>query len=184
MTFLPRKLYEAGGLAYIFQDGQCKPLAPHLAGLMRERGKVREVPWSEIIDKRRERQRERLDRKRNFWKSEPRIVPCYVWTFFNPQMIPYHGWYCYVISRHFSLAVNFRGFHGGLALSIMRAVPLGFLPVGDKKTFYEWTKKFAETYPRTHPIDKRKAGSLVGWIEDRSIFTLEKPTNGEEVTHA
>lgn len=178
MTFLPRKLYEPGGFAYEFTGGKCKPLAPHLAGLVREPGRgVREVPWSEIMDNRRKRQAERLDRKRHSWNSEPRIVPCYVWTFFNPQMIPYHGWYCYVVSRHFELAVNFRRFNAHLAESILRAVPLGFLPVADRDCFYQWMAKFAETYPRKHPIDKRKAGTLVGWITDRTRFTLQRPAS-------
>lgn len=176
MTFLPRKIYEPGGFAYEFTGGKCKPLAPHLAGLMSEPGgRRREVPWTEVMDMRRKRQAERLQRKQSFFIDEPRIVPCYVWTFFNPQMIPYYGWYCYVVSRYFSLAVNFQGFRNDLAVSIMTAVPLGFLPVDDKKVFYQWTEKFATTYPRIHPIDKRKAGSIVGWIRDRSIFTLDKP---------
>lgn len=176
-TFLPRKIYEPGGFAYEFTGGKCKPLAPHLAGLESSYGRYREVSWSEILDMRRERQRERLERKRHFFKHEPRVVPCYVWTFFNRAMIPYYGWYCYVVSRHFSIAVNFKGFRADLAESILRAIPLGFLPVADEKCFYEWMEKFAETYPRTHPIDKRKAGSLVGWITDRNTFTIERPTN-------
>lgn len=32
-TFLPRKLYEPEGLAYIYTGGKCNRLAPHLAGL-------------------------------------------------------------------------------------------------------------------------------------------------------
>lgn len=175
-TFLPRKLYEPGGLAYAFTDGKCLPLAPHLAGLESgHRGeKAREVPWTEILDRRRERQRERLLRKRTFFEPEPRIVPCYVWTFFNRQMIPYHGWYCYVVSRHFSIAVNFRDFRTELATSIMTAIPLGFLPITE--SFRDWMEAFAKEYPRTHPLDSRKAGSKIGWITDQRIFTLERPT--------
>jgi hypothetical protein len=180
VTFLPRKIYEPGGLAYEFTGGKCNPLAPHLAGLMKEpRRGVREVPWSEILDSRRARQKEHLDRKRHFWHCEPRTLPCYVWTFFNRQMIPYHGWYCYVISRHFSIAVNFRGFHTELAESILRAVPLGFLPVTDRKVFDAWMERFAETYPRKHSIDNRKAGSLVGWMTARTRFTVQRPAYQE-----
>lgn len=154
-------------------DGKCKPLAPHLAGLESYQGEYREVPWTEIMDKRRAWQKERLESKRYDWNREPRVVPCYVWTFFNRQMIPYHGWYCYVVSRYFSIAVNFRGFRTDLAESIMRAVPLGFLP--DTHFFDEWMERFAETYPRNHSKDKRKAGSRVGWITDRRVFTLDRP---------
>lgn len=177
MSFLPRKIYEPGGFAYLLTDGRCKPLAPHLAGLESYRGEYREVPWSEIMDRRRARQKERLERKRYDWDREPRVVPCYVWTFFNRQMIPYHGWYCYVVSRYFSEAVNFRGFRAKLAESIMIAIPLGLLPIPNQNHFDLWMERFAKTYPRQHPVDKRKAGSLVGWIADREKFTLERPTD-------
>jgi len=176
-TFIPRKIYEPGGFAYELTGGKCRPLAPHLAGLESygSRGlQPREVPWSELMERRRVRQKERLDGKRWFIR-EPRVVPCYVWTFYNQQMIPYHGWYCYVVSRYFSIDVNFRGFKKDLAQGIMRAVPLGLLPDGTERQFDRWMELFAKTYPRKHPIDKRKAGSLVGWITDRSLFTLDRP---------
>lgn len=164
MTFLPRKIYEPGGFAYLFTDGKCKPLAPHLAGLETSHGgtRRREVPWTELMERKRERQRERLQRKRWF-DPEPSVVPCYVWTFFNRQMIPYHGWYCYVVSRHFEIAVNFRGFRTDLAESIMREIPLGILPV--RECFTQWMEAFANAYPRHHLIDKRPAYSPIARTE-------------------
>lgn len=172
-TFLPRKLYEPGGLAYLMTGGKCRPLAPHLAGLERQEGgmEVREVPWTEIMERKRIRQKEHLRRIRSF-DPEPRIVPCYVWTFFNRQMIPYHGWYCYVVSRYFSIAVNFRDYKTDLAESIMRAIPLSVLPV--RECFDQWMEAFAKEFPRKHSIDKRKAGTKVGWIADRSAFSAER----------
>lgn len=147
MTFLPRKTYEPGGFAYLLTDGKCKPLAPHLAGLETYHGGLsrREVPWSEVMGRKRARQRERLERKRHFFEAEPAIVPCYVWAFFNRQMIPYHGWYCYVVSRHFEIAVNFRGFRTDLAESIMREIPMGFLP---SKEFFRQCLTFSLSVSR------------------------------------
>ena len=75
--------------------------------------------------------------------------------------------------RH--IAVNFRGFKDTLATSIMRAMPLGFLPA--PAVFDEWMETFTEAYPRQkHKHDPRKAGSKVGWLHNRETFTLERPT--------
>ena len=98
--------------------------------------------------------------------------------FFNAQDIPYHGWYCYVISRHFEIAVNFRGDKERLRTSIMNAMPLGFLPLRD--SFDDWMEAFAETFPRPpwprgEREDQRKAGSRIGWIQNRETFSLERP---------
>jgi hypothetical protein len=129
------------------------------------------VTWDEVMAARRKRQAERLE---NIMRpAEPEIVPCYVWTFFNRQEIPYHGWYCYVVSRYFSVSVNFRGFDRELAVSIMSAIPLGMLPIVEN--FSVWMPEFAKHYPRKHPHDPRKAGSKVGWIKERNLFTLERP---------
>jgi hypothetical protein len=178
MTFVPRKVWEPGGFGYLLTDGKCQPLAPHVAGIETNRfGERREVPWTELMERKRARQRERLQRIRWF-DPEPQIVPCYVWTFFNRQMIPYHGWYCYVVSRYFELAVNFRDFRTDLAESITQAIPLGLLP--GKEFFTLWMERFAQEYPRRTPIDKRKAGSKVGWITKRSVFTIERPAQQQE----
>ncbi len=177
-TIITRKVYEPGGLGYILTDGKCKPLPPDVAYLrsgagLWGAGDLEPVTWAEIMDGRRERQAERLRRIRHL-NDEPMVCPCYVWTFFNRQMIPYYGWYCYVVSRHFSIAVNFRGYNEKLATSIMTAVPLGILPL--KENFYKWMEAFAKAYPRAkHRFDFRKAGSRVGWITDRQSFTLEHP---------
>jgi len=130
--------------------------------------KGRWVTWDEVHDRRRERQARQLEFIVR--PDEPEIVPCYVWTFYNRQSIPYHGWYCYVISRHFELAVNFRHFDHELATSLMTAIPLGMLPV--EGNFEAWMPAFAKAYPRKHKHDRRKAGSCVGWISNRRRFIV------------
>jgi len=109
MSIIPRKVYEPAGFAHTFTDGKCKPLPSNVAYLKRNnRNELIQVTWDEVMAARREYQKERLERiERN---TEPTICPCYVWTFFNKQDIPYHGWYCYIISRYFEIGVNFRGF--------------------------------------------------------------------------
>ena len=133
------------------------------------------VTWREVHDRRRERQARILEWKRRV--PEPLIAPCYLWTFFNSGFI-YYGWYCYVVTLHDEIAVNFRGFNEHLARSIMEAVPVGMLPVTEN--FERWMKKFAKTHPRKHPRDRRRAGSVVGWLTTSEYgtaerFTLDRP---------
>jgi hypothetical protein len=160
-------------------NGGCAPLPADVAGRECEEGKhkYRFVTWAEILDKRRKRQAEHL--QRILFVPPPRegVVPCYVWVFFNPGFI-YYGWYCYVITRQGDHAVNFRGFDSILALSIMRAIPLGMLP--SESNFKAWMPAFAKAFPR--PVisgrkrkDRRRAGSKVGWLKDESIFSVNRP---------
>jgi hypothetical protein len=177
-TYIPRKVYEPGGLAYLVTDGKCKPLAPHVAALNHlYTGKFEEITWAEIIEQRRKEQADRLSCIRQC--AEPNILPCYVWTFFNEQDIPYHGWYCYVVTRHFEIGVNFRGFKEELAASIMQEILLG------PKVFYEWMKEFADRYPRNKPSgDPRKSGSRVGWLSNKTTFTLARPDSSPVTGHS
>jgi hypothetical protein len=172
---IPRSVWEPGGFAYTLLGGKCKPLPPDVAYVETDfRGQRHFITWTEVIERRRKWQAERL--ARIMTSSEPEVVPCYVWTFFNRQDIPYHGWYCYVVSRYFDIGVNFRGFRSELAESIMTAIPLGMLPMAE--CFEGWMKAFAERHPRAkHKHDPRKAGSLCGWIHNRSQFTLNHPTS-------
>ena len=136
------------------------------------KGGYRQVTWKEVHKARTERMHRNLEWKRQI--AEPTILPCYVWTFFNVQDIPYHGWYCYVVTRYFDIGVNFRGFDKDLAMSLMRTIPFGLLPL--ETNFYKWMELFAKNYPRKpHPKDKRKSGSLVGWLIDRKSFTFQRP---------
>jgi hypothetical protein len=142
-------------------------------------GKAIRVTWDEVMDYRRKRQADRMEDIMR--PSEPDIMPCYVWTFFNRQSIPYYGWYCYVVTRHSSDAVNFRGFDLELATSIMKEIPLGMLAI--KENFTAWMQAFAETHPRAkHKDDPRKAGSRVGWIYKNRSFTLARPSDNEKVS--
>lgn len=134
-------------------------------------GGLRDVTWAEVGEEKRRRQRERLARIR--WPEPPRIVPAYVWAFFVPGWI-YHGWHCYVVAREFDVSVTFRGLNIELAESIMRAVPLGMFPHIDH--FERWMPELAKRHPRKKPRhDRRRAGVVFGWLEDRRRFTLEKP---------
>jgi hypothetical protein len=179
MTFISRKFYEPGGIAYYLTDGRCKPLPPNVSHLVNDgRGHaMRQVTWEEVMEQRRKSQEKRLNLIRV--EEEPILLPCYVWTFFNAQEIPYHGWYCYVVTTQFDIGVNFKKFHNELAVSIMQAIPLGFLPI--KESFDDWMAAFANQFPRQkhhkdkHPKDKRKAGSIIGWLKNRESFTLERP---------
>lgn len=140
------------------------------------RGGIRDVTWAEVGEQKRRKQRERLERIRE--PSHPRFVPAYAWTFYNSGWI-YMGWHCYVVTRTEQIAVTFRGLNTGLAESIMRAVPLGMFPVVEN--FERWMESLAKQRPRRKPKrDRRRAGSVVGWLEYNSIgnptgFSLQRP---------
>ena len=137
----------------------------------------RPVTWAEVHAARRKDQERRLA---NIRLAElPAISPAYVWTFFNSQAIPYHGWYCYVVTRYERVAVNFRGFETSLARSIMLAIPLGMLPLVEN--FEAWMEELSRQHPRQKlRTDRRKAGSAVGWYDrKRKQFTLTKPSKNE-----
>lgn len=57
----------------------------------------------------------------------------------------------------------------------MREIPLGLLPLPVEKCFDQWMEAFAKAFPRKHPVDKRKAGSKVGWIARRERFSINRP---------
>lgn len=163
-TIILRSALEPGGFLYDPDRTVPADLARIVDG--------RIVTWAEIHARRGEDQRRRVAWKRGD-NDLPGVLPCYVWTFYNRQAIPYGGWWCYVVTRHFDIGVNFRGFEKDLAESIMRAVPCGLLPCEDN--FYRWMEAFAKQYPRPKRTrDRRKAGSIVGWLHDRRRFTLER----------
>jgi len=135
-------------------------------------GQVRYVTWEELHARRRQRQSRRLDQIRA--PLEPAVVPCYVWTFHNDWVMPYGGWWCYVVARQFRIGVNRYRIDEPLALSIMRALPLGLFPIVDN--FEKWMVELATQHPRSsHQTDSREAGVVFGWLEDRQRFTRNRP---------
>ena len=174
-AIINRSALMPGGFIYEMLDGKVRPIPDNLAYVETGCGKYgreqRDVTWQDVMKARRERQGEILERIRQ--PSLPALLPCYVWTFFNRQDIPYHGWYCYIVTRQVSFAVNFRSYQEQLANSIMAEIPLGFLPL--KENFDSWMEAFAKKYPRTHTHDPRKAGTFLGWIKDKNTFSIHKP---------
>ncbi len=126
----------------------------------------RPVTWPEMGQQKRQRQREQLARKQ---RPEPvRIVPAYVWTFRVPGTF-FAGWWCYVVTREDRFPAMWheggRFGNAGLAESIVRAWPMGLLPIAEN--FERWMRLLAKTRPRRHARDPRPAGSLIGWFDTR-----------------
>ena len=174
-TTMQRNCFEPGGFVYEFLDGKCRTLPANVAYVVNGR-EPRDVTWDEVMAGRRQRQAERMERIRQ--PAKPAVQPCYVWTFFNRQDIPFHGWYCYVVTRHGDTAVH--GKYGlgevTLAESIMAAIPLGMLPLADN--FDSWMEAFARRHPRRKlKGDPRKAGALHGWLKHRKTFSLTRPND-------
>jgi len=134
-------------------------------------GGNRYVTWTEVHDRQRKRQAERLADIRRI--PVPQIQPCYVWTFYNDTWL-YGGWYCYVVTRHQHNAVNFQGLDKKLAISLMTEIAVGVLP--DAANFTSWMEAMTRRYPRRQSKDPRLAGSVIGWLRDKRIFTRQRPT--------
>jgi hypothetical protein len=185
--FMDRSCFEPGGFAYEFRKAKgipCEPLPRNVAGIQLGVGRHGQdshpLTWEEIHQARRKKQAERLEQLRR--TTEAPLLPCYVWTFFNRQEIPYHGWYCYLVTRHFQQAVNFRGFNHHLAVSLMEEIPLGMLPLPEN--FRGWMAEFARQYPRRKIAgDPRKAGVAFGWLSNRCTFSRTKPTPKSEIVN-
>ena len=143
-----------------FADAMGVQWPPEVAAIVN--GRV--VTWSEVGERKRQMQREELARKRRV--EPPRIVPAYVWTFRVPGWL-YAGWHCWVVTRQEQFGVQWsdrgRWRKPRLAESIMRAFPLGLLPIAEN--FERWMIALAKVRPRRHPRDPRPAGSLVGWYD-------------------
>lgn len=182
---MDRASFEAGGFVYEFLGGECRKLPDNVAFVRFGPGSAHvDVTWDQVMAERRQRQAERLERI--LCPRQPAVLPCYVWTFFNRQSLPFGGWYCYVVTRHFEDAVNFRGFGEPLALSIMNEIPLGILPTRDN--FEAWMAAFARAYPRSRrwpggivlrggKRDPRKSGVHFGWLKNRETFSLRRPSD-------
>jgi hypothetical protein len=137
------------------------------------------ITWEELGRQRGERQRRRLETKR---EVEPRrIVPAYVWTFEVPGEV-FGGWWAYLVTRDngyeeptgvFDTGPKGNIKWGPLARTIMEACPLGLLAI--ETNWKDWMEALAEHWPRRHPHDPRPAGSLVGWYDRHEHrFALSK----------
>ena len=154
-----------------FAEGMGLKWAPDVAYVesgLRGRGTV---TWSEVMESRRQRQRQRLDYIRR--PAPARVQPCYVWVFLVPGF-PFGGWWCYLVTRREQIAVERVVIMRKLTESIMRAAPCGFLPVVER--FGEWMPACAAQYPRQRCKDPRPAGSVVGWLVDGKEFVRTRPT--------
>jgi hypothetical protein len=177
--FMPRSVHEEGGMGYMLRRGmgmEPMPLRPEVAGWRTfVGGGVEEVLWSELMDKKREEQREHLARLLE--EEEPRWVPAQVWVFFNKGWL-YSGWWCYIrTARGWKRMQATKGsvIEGTeLALHLMRTIQVW--PLSFRQTFDEWCAAVAETFPKKRTKkDPRHAGIVTGWWDnERRMWFWEK----------
>lgn len=190
--FMPRSCFEPGGFVYEFHGGNCRQLAPNVAGREKrtrsrfDDGEWHDVTWDEIMERRRLRQAEIMERRLR--PAEPTVLPCYVWTFFISGF-PFGGWHCYIVTRRFGdISLSFYrrrpSHYMEVAEQVMRAFPCGLLPLAEN--FETWMAAFAKRYPRSRnwpggkvlhhgEHDPRMAGLAYGWLTDRRTFSLQRP---------
>jgi hypothetical protein len=179
--FIPRASHEPGGFGFLLRKGSgMEPLVipREVAGWRTFVGHHAEpVLWSELMDKRREEQREHLERL--LQEEEPRWVPAQVWVFFNRGWL-YGGWHCYI--RTARDLKRSGGFKGGvsedtkLASHLMWTIQVGVLPLSGWKTWSEWMEAVAVRWPKKKTKeDRRLAGIVTGWWDnERRLWFWEK----------
>lgn len=98
-----------------------------------------------ILEAKRERQRTHL---KDLLRDKANVVkPGFVWTFFNPAIFPYHGWWLYVITHKGSWCIDERHDRNNIALQVMRLYPCGLLPMTEN--LRAWKEEFARIYPKS-----------------------------------
>lgn len=183
--WIDRKAHLPGGIAYEFRKAAgMEPLEvpDDVAGWSRSsigRGvppQLRAVTWRELLEKRREQQRERLERKRSCARG---VRPAQLWVFYVDWVF-FTGWYCYVREfwqgRKAEWAIKDKGYYReatDVQMHLMRTIPCGVLPAED--AFPQWMEAFAKQYPkRPTKCDPRKAGQVAGWTDGNGFWLTKR----------
>lgn len=119
------------------------------------------VTFAELLDRKRERQGERLTRKLFDWNGEETRA-AYLWTFYQPGLFGfvYMGWWAYIRTLNDSYQISVRDIGCDFALSVMAQFPCGVIPI--RENFRQWAEAFGGTYAR--PGRFKQQGLVLGWI--------------------
>lgn len=134
------------------------------------------VTFKENLDKKREKQKWRLQHKRHFKK----VVPCFVWVFYNNSTF-FSGWWIYIKTLKKDYGINFRHeYNEQLICKVMTLIPMGVLPVIE--CFEEWAKYFSVTFSHTGFKRLSKQGLAKCWCEidecgNLSDLLIKNPAN-------
>lgn len=189
-SFIPRSSHEPGGFGYILRSGPDGPgplvMPKDAAGYnVLLDGSFEWVTWSQIMDRRRERQREDLERIHSFREDRDAVRRAQVWVFDNGDIFPYGGWWCYVrtLDRYSTHGLRASYCCGGgakgsvrengpVAMHLMRLLPMGLFP--HPQNFEAWCAEIAKAFPkRPREGSNRPEGCVNGWTDGRT-FELRK----------
>jgi len=166
-SFMPRKFLEQ------FRRKVKEELRPHVltpppdvAGYESDGYYRRAVTWEMVMERRRERQRIRLEQKRSSYDVIER-KPLYVWVFWCPGIsgVFFRGWWTYLVG----LGRDYHGggykgnVEGGLMDELLRLFPLTE-PDLFETNWDEWMKRFVKKYHRGTWCGKPQ-GKVPVWAE-------------------
>lgn len=139
------------GVAYMYHDGgYCGLGTTH---------QWKSVTYKELLDKKIENQNCELSRKR----ASNKIVPCYIWVFYNNTDL-FGGWWIYIVTLKKEYGINFRHeYSSSLIKKAMSLFPCGILPL--QEYFDGWAEKFAKTFRNTTFYHGRKQGLKMCYCE-------------------
>lgn len=131
--------------------------------------------WQEEFQRRKENLEHNLWVKRECYSTK--IIPCYVWVFFNPHF-PYSGWWIYIKTSKEDFGINFRyGFNRVLIEKAMNMFPMGVFPT--LENFDEWAEVFTKKFPHVGFKRRKKQGLKRCWckIESGKLIDLSTSKN-------
>lgn len=184
-TFVPRGCHEPGGIGYMMRTGAGMPplkLPCDAAGYRcYQTGEHEWVTWAEVLQKRREWQRERLHAIALRYQARPGVRPAQLWVFDNGDMFPFGGWWCYLRTWKPGGGVDYIGdggpkgavtTQGTLWRQLMTSIPMGIF--AEASNFDAWCAEIARQHPK-RPMagSDRPEGILNGWTNGR-IFVLNR----------
>jgi len=138
---------------------------PDVAGYESDRYSRRAVTWEMVMERRRQRQRTELARKRSDYDVTYR-KPLYVWVFWCPGFAGFifRGWWLYLEGLHIREALDFRGFHEKLISEIITLFPLIEPTLFGPPDIDRWKAEFVKHYQRGFWCGKPQGKAPV-WAE-------------------
>lgn len=115
-------------------------------------GKIvwKKVTYAELRKKKFEKQKLQLEYK----QRQTKVVPGYVWVFYNYHDFPFGGWWMYIKTHKQDFDLMHRTTNKTLIEKIMAMFPLTLFP--EYKQFDLWAEKFAKQF--AHKGFKRNRG--------------------------
>lgn len=118
------------------------------------------ITVEDLLEIKQKKQRRQLKHKRLSY--EPKVKPCYIWTFYN-KGFPYGGWWLYVKTHKKEYPLDFTQPRKDLVIKAMQMYPCGLLPIWEN--FRRWKQEFGKRYHRPTQKRPKNQGMALAWAK-------------------